>query len=601
MKAMETGEVNVDSVTDDVLSRNNMDREAVKRVVSSILEEIDEKFPFRECKKCQEFLENGIENGCPSCGHSEDQPAFREHQQEIVVESAVALWIEGYDNVAIEGPTGIGKSAANYTLGRMARDAFYTTPQKSLRNQLSNDEHLKQGMSALKGRLDYICRASGQNCSDCPVNKSSDKSCLEQEGCTYWDAKVNAMNTQIAATTFAYLIVDKYLPVFSDDGSRISFGDRDLGICDECHTLEEQVASLFAGFKVSPWSIPPDVYGDAGKQIERKARRKDIKDYKQIDRILEKVSQRAKRYAKRHKNDDTKEEEVDKCENFLQKYNWFREEVKEGRHWVVETQEVNAPNHNGKTMSVKLKPIKVDKFLKNFVWSRADKWVLSTATMPYRKNPEKWFKRLGLEGKTKVIRKPMPFPKENRPIHTGTIIDKFSGGNDYNKQGDLRPDIIGKIRELSRVHEGEKGLIHTASYKRANELADALGTRAMVHDRELDAEEQIKKWQESNVQILCSPSMMEGVDLKYDMCRWQVLLKIPYPNSHTDSRVAYMLNELSDWSWYYTTTGLQVFQSVGRAVRAVDDQADFYVLDKSFNDIVSKTSPPNWVVEAIVK
>ena len=587
----------IEEVTKEIIERNNMDEEAIRRVVSSIFDQIEKHFPFRECAKCETFLENT--DTCPSCGHEEDKPAFREHQKEITIDAAVALYIEGYDNVAIEGPTGIGKSAINYTLGMMSGDAFYTTPQKSLRNQLANDEALQNGMHALRGRRDYTCGETGKNCSDCPVNTRNDKSCKDMPACTYWNNKMKSIGSPIAALTFAYLIVDKYLPPMAEDGSPISFTNRDLLIVDEGHTLENQVASLFAGFKVSPWSVPVDVYGNTGNKIKRRARRGDIKKYEQVRGEVSSVADRARRFVEVHSDDEREEtqKKVEKCESFLQKFKYMKEEISEGRHWVVDIEDVNHPDHNGKTKTINLKPVKVDRFLQKFVWSRSDKVILSTATMPYRQNPQEWFDRLGLEGKTKVIRKPMPFPKENRLIHTGTIIDKFSGGGDdenWNK-------IVDKVYELAEKHDGEKGLIHTASYARAEKLVDSLPSgMAMVDERGVDSDEMVEKWQNSNKQILCSPSMTEGVDLKYDKCRWQVMLKIPYPNSHHDSRVAYMLNELKDWNWYYTTTGLEVIQSIGRAVRAKDDEANYYVLDESFKDIISKTNPPKWVVEALV-
>lgn len=565
-----------------------------KATIESIANEIEEYFPFQICGDCDSFVEQ--EDQCPNCGSSKLVGSFRDHQKEILVESAIALFVDDYDNVVIEGPTGIGKSAINYVLGMMSESAFYTTPQKSLRNQLQDDDALEYGMHALRGRADYTCGATGKDCDACPINKSNEKSCKDEPGCTYWGEKMETIGSQIAAITFAYLIVDKYLPPVSDSGDRISFSDRDLLIVDECHTLEEQVAGMFAGFSVSPWVVPPEVYGDTGRKLEKRIQHgEELNHYKDIQKDLDEVAKRAKRFVQENEGNNSMEEVVDDCESFLQKYNYYREEIKEGREWVVDIDETSHPKRGGDVKTMKLKPVKVDRFLQKFVWSRADKVVLSTATMPYRENPEKWFDRLGLEGETKVIRKPMPFPVENRPIHTGTIIDKFSSGGDEENWA----KILSTIQELAKKHDGEKGLIHTASYRRAQKLVDTLPTgMAMADEKGVDSDEMIEKWQQSNAQILCSPSMMEGVDLKYDKARWQVLLKVPYPNSHDDSRVEYLLDK-GQWGWYFETTGLQVFQSYGRAVRAPDDEAKFYVLDKSFMDIIERTQPPKWVVEAL--
>ena len=555
----------------DVSNEMGLSEEGVLEEIRKMRSRAGDLFPFKE-------------NGNPS---------YRKHQERLIVESAIALWIQGYDNVVIDGPTGIGKSAVNYTLGRMANDSFYTTPQKSLRNQLQDDDALSLGMKTLRARQDYICGATNKDCSSCPINQSDDKSCKDQPDCTYWNNKVNTMDEQIAAITFAYLIVDDYIPTTSGD-EQVSFGDRELLIVDECHTLESQVASLFAGFTLSPWSVPVDVYGNSHKKIKRIEN--NIDDHNDFRGILSEVAERAERFVQVHEGEEEKSNELDQCESFLRKYNYFKEEIDEGRSWVADVGEVGHPEHSGDVKSLEAKPVRVDRFLDRFVWSRGDKRILSTATMPYRENPEEWFRRLGLPGKTKVIKAPMPFPRENRPVMTDTEIASFSsGGDDENWHY-----IVDSIREIANENSGEKGLIHTASYSRAERLVESLPSgMAMADEKGVDSTDMIEKWQNSDYQILCSPSMMEGVDLKYDLCRWQVLLKVPYPNSHADSRVAYLLNEKSEWDWYFQETGLQIWQSIGRAVRAEDDSATYYVLDQSFEDIVKKTTPPKWVLEGL--
>lgn len=538
-------------------------------------------------------------------------PGYRDHQREFIVETAVALWHEDYDYVIGDVPTGVGKSPSNYTLGRLSESAFYTTPQKSLRNQLQNDEDLEVGMKALRARQDYMCDATGFNCEECPINNDNEDSCFDESMCTYVNHKREAMNEKIAAITFAYLIVDNYLPAYMASGGgdpmnpmggqeeQISFEDRELGIVDECHKLEQQVASLFAGWSVSPWKLPADVFQDTGDRIQDLERRKRDEDFIRAEagmEILDDLVDRARRFVRMNQGVPEYEDDVEDCESFIQKFKYFKEEMAEGRDWVAEIKEVSDPEkRNGTTKSMKLKPIKIDKFLNRFIWSRSDKWVLTTATMPFREDPEEWCDRLGIPWeRTKVIRKPMPFPVENRLVHNEFTIDKFSSGGDKENWG----SIISALDSISDQHSGEKGLIHTASYQRAKEIHDDLPNKTVVHRREEEVDEAIHRWQESQKQMLLSPSMMEGVDLKHDMCRFQVLVKVPYPQVG-DPRVSYLLNENGDWDWYYESTALGIAQSVGRAVRAADDYADYYVLDKSFDDVRSRTSFPDWLEDAI--
>lgn len=564
------------------------------RFVDSIEDKIQEHFPFRECQGCgHNFLH---EDSCVSCGSSNIELSFRDHQREIIIEAAVSLVVDDNDVVVIEGPTGIGKSAINYVLGMIMGSSFYTTPQRSLRNQLQNDDALSEGMKTLRARADYQCGAKpNYNCEECPVNQSSSGSCANTEGCTYWSNKVSSVRSQMAGTTFAYLIVDGFIPHRSPDGGDIlSFQkERDLLIVDECHTLEGQVASMFAGFSISPWSVPPEVYGKAKTQIGRK---RDPSHHTDVQEILEGVKNRAEQFIEAHEGDESMESVVEDCENYIQKYNYFREEASEGRDWVCNVGEVEHPNFGNEVPKLEMKPIKVDRFLRERVWDRAQKYVLSTATMPYRGDPGKWLDRIGLGDRDfDVIRKPMPFPSDRREINRNYSIDKFSNNGDEENWH----EIVQTVKMIAQENPGENGLIHTASYDRAEKLVDDLPAGMAIQDEgKRDKEKLIEDWQKSSAQIVCSPSMMEGVDLKYDICRWQILLKVPYPNGYADNRVSWMLDQ-GNWDWYYQETGLKVFQSYGRAMRAEDDRMTYYVLDESFDDLLGKTDPPRWILEAL--
>lgn len=558
-------------------------------------------------------------------------PSFRTYQKEALVEAELALWgkeripeeiidkivestgpdkdREYFENLAekendvvvLDLPTGVGKSGINVALGRRAESAFYTTPQKKLRNQLENDDVLNNYYKPLRARRDYTCGATGKNCESCPIANDDEKSCFDTPDCTYANNKVRAMGSQMAVITFAYLIVDNYLPMVTEDGKQISFGNRELLCIDEFHSLENQVAGMFAGFKVSPYTVPSGVYRDAARRLDWETSRGH-----EVTEVMDKLVDRCKRFVNRHNDNPTKDDEVDKCESFLQKASYFFEEMDEGRDWVVNMDRVTRPGGSGKVKSFELKPVKVDRFLRKFIWSRAQKVVLSTATMPYRDKPGQLFRRLGLDSnRAHVVSYPMPFPKENRPVFTNSIIGKMSGDGVDEHWG----EIMTKMNELSGEHENQKGLVHTASYDRARRFYESAnsGNYSNLYDNVMlheggDAEEVIEEWQNSDKDILATPSMMEGVDLYDSRCRWQVLMKVPYP-SPGDSRVDYYLNEKPGigWPWYYEQTALDIVQSVGRAVRSEDDWASFYVLDESFNDVRQKATFPEWFKVAIVE
>lgn len=521
--------------------------------------------------------------------------AFR-GKQDLVIEACIeALYQDGYENVVIDAPVGAGKSAINMTLLKRAKDGFYTTPSKSLRQQLMGDDVLSEYFSGLKARRDYTCGITGQNCEDCDINQSSEQSCAEQGPmCTYWSAKMAAINAKIAAITFSYLIIDNLLPAMNGD-TPVSFENREMLVIDEAQNLDQQVASLHAGYKISPFGLPRSVFVGATDTADM-----DANSYDDVKNEVGTIYARAKDYPREIPPMEMDPEEK-KCVQLVEKIEWMKDEIDRGNHWVADVETTKYGGDYVKT--IELQPINVSSFLLNNVWSRAGKRVISTATLPYRDKPEIWLRKVGLDPeKTRVITVGMRFPPENRPIHTNHMVASMSSGGDK-KNWDA---IMEKLNELAENHYNSKGLVHTASYARAKKIAKTidssehpyLDNNVYVHDQDEDPEVEIEKWQNSDRDLFLSPSMMEGVDLKDDMCRWQVLLKVPYPAM--DSRTEYIVNNQKyGWVEYKERAMIRVVQSYGRAVRHDEDYADYYVLDEDFNDLMNDRTAPEWFEEAI--
>jgi len=147
------------------------------------------------------------------------------------------------------------------------------------------------------------------------------------------------------------------------------------------------------------------------------------------------------------------------------------------------------------------------------------------------------------------------------------------------------------VQFYARVKIYEKG------YQGYDEYGEK-GFSTFLHNKQEVNGEVIEEWINSKKRILISPAVKEGVDLKDDLCRFQILLKVPYP-SLSDARVKYLLMEKNQWTWYFNETAKDIVQMYGRAVRTPTDHAKFYIVDGSFNDICKKATFPKWFLEAI--
>ncbi|MBZ6496003.1 helicase C-terminal domain-containing protein [Natrinema longum] len=628
-------------------------------------------------------------------------PGYRSGQQRIYKEAASVLFGDtDHDIIVIDAPTGVGKSVINTALCNLANSSFYTTPQKSLRDQLVNDSLLNGYVNTLRARKDYICDYASSpgdpvNCAECHVNNTDIEKCSDHSGCQYWNAKERAIESKIAGLTFAYLRIDGFIPVVnpnSDDQEQISFGDRELLIVDEAHSIEQQYSSMFAGFKLTPElstnleelgigeslrsAIPDSLFHaeDPSHDLELAPLEDHIVSNDLIDDLfgakedaIAELQNHRKRYARlvkgairRKQNLETglseaelqaqiSEGMADFIENLKlpesidmrmvdakdypsQPLSELRNEIEKEIQIMGELRDFVSnievgfsdeydPEENPWFVDVntgpltateyKFNPANVGDLLKQQIWNRADKVVLSSATIPSHGATDrkegilKWVDRIGLDPEsTHVITEDSPFPVENRRVRIDYIGNMSSGGFDANID-----EISRTINELSTLHPSEKGLVHVSSYKQASHLGETIDdlsdvdVSVTVHKKEQDAESALATWQGgqsdsatyTGTQILITPSMKEGVDLAGDKCRWQVATKVPYPNL-ADPRVRY-LQENRGWSWYHSEATTELVQAAGRGVRSAEDNCEFYVLDEAFKNVWHLA--PSWYCDAV--
>jgi Rad3-related DNA helicase len=88
---------------------------------------------------------------------------------------------------------------------------------------------------------------------------------------------------------------------------------------------------------------------------------------------------------------------------------------------------------------------------------------------------------------------------------------------------------------------------------------------------------------ESPGKVLCSPSSKEGLDLKDDLCRFQIILKVPWGDL-ADKVVQARMKE--DPIWYANEAVKNLEQAYGRGMRSKTDWCDCYILDQSFQRLL---------------
>jgi Rad3-related DNA helicase len=234
----------------------------------------------------------------------------------------------------------------------------------------------------------------------------------------------------------------------------------------------------------------------------------------------------------------------------------------------------------------------VNEYLNDFVFKNYDHVIFMSATIL----DKKMFSFInGLdESVTSYYEIPSPFPLKNRPIY----YLKIGKMNFYNKEETFKKQIPW-IKKILAKYKNNKGIIHTANYEITNWLKEnIMDSRLLFHDSEDRTEILEKHLTSIEPTVLVSPSMMEGISLDDELARFQILLKINYPNI-SSNKIKQRQKMKPEWlSW---SACVNTIQSAGRGVRNGDDYCDTFILDSNFSDLLKYNSHflPKYFTDAI--
>ncbi len=225
--------------------------------------------------------------------------------------------------------------------------------------------------------------------------------------------------------------------------------------------------------------------------------------------------------------------------------------------------------------SIELRPIDISKYSKELLFRFGNYTLLMSATIL---NKQKYCELIGLHpNEVAFLSIPSPFLPENKPIMYCPV-----GGMGLHTIEITLPKLTKTIKKILKKHKHEKGIIHCHSYKIMNHLSETISSnRLLVHDTK--NREEILDYHLTNKlpTVLLSPSMEEGVDLKDNFSRFQIICKIPYPYLG-DELVKQRMNK---WNWWYSyETVKTIVQAIGRSVRNKKDHAKTYILDQCWKN-----------------
>ena len=505
-------------------------------------------------------------------------------QQADAIEKTIEAFRNGKKFVIIEAGTGVGKSAIGVainryfntpegkrtapSIGEYVKGGYFVTTQKILQEQYVSDFGGRKGdMLSLKSSSNFQCRFHKKNtCADslralsC-ADKSSKFFRTCAYNCTYRKSKEEFIAGSEGITNFSYFLAE------TQYAGKLK--PRNVLVIDEAHNIELQLSKFieitisekFAA-QVLKLSWPGELtLHKSVKWIKETYLPKLNSHLAFVKKSIEKyvgMMDRINEFTSLAKKLEMLDKHQCKVNRFLEAYT--------PENWVVSHQEA----YGQKMRKIEFKPIDISTFSHDLLFKLGHKVVLMSATIL---DKDAFCESLGIpDEKAEFIYYPSPFPAENKPILYNPIGSMSSKAINM-----TLPKLAQAVKMIIDGHRGEKGIIHCHSYKVARYLKNNIrSNRLLIHgsdDRDSILQKHIKS---KNNTVLLSPSMTEGVDLKDDCSRFQIICKVPYP--YLGDKL--VKKRMHKWKWWYPLqTAKTIVQSVGRSIRHEKDHAVTYILD----------------------
>lgn len=547
-----------------------------------------------------------------------------------------SFYLEGKKYVLLNAPTGSGKSmiglltaiSVNY-LSKYNDEqtestgfSYYLTSTKSLQEQMDNDIEkykIDSFANVLKGTNSYDCTYGNKIMSNnyrlkdyehqtykdawCQGMEKQER-CMSQFAeceitCPYENQRIVTSGSRCAVLNYHYFLT------FNRSSYNPYFHQRELTICDEAHMLPMIIEDFYSmDFNINLWQKIRNFCSFFNNNSNDENLFEVIKNIPIIESWFKKVL-----------NYDNFKMFVDDYDFFLNaSLNFVKSKINKQQPDltlnkliisiksaldtvqnitnIISTNIKNIYIESSTTESVYYKHIiknlnETELVKENFL-KKTDKLLLMSATLG---NLSDFATIMGLEPELTSkfsIKSSWSFDKS--PIY---LTD--SGYLNYsNFERNIGRVLNDCLLICNLYHPEDKGIIHTATFGINDKLKNLINNlpdekyaefkqRFLFYTDAKTKEQCIDKLKNNKYPyIIVGPSLCEGIDLNDDNGRFNILIKVPYPQINAMTKRKMDVSPL----WYKRNTVEKILQSIGRTNRNKDDYSTVYLLDKCFDKLV---------------
>lgn len=524
-------------------------------------------------------------------------PSPRKYQNEALSVMYWALENDDFDNIVLQAPTGIGKSAIAMTIQNQFQSAYLMTPSLGLIDQYKADYGHK--LAEVRGRDNFPCwvRTGTAKAAPCWTKAGSCRHAKRdvEEPCPYYEQRWLAEDARLTLSNPAYM--------FRAVKGNTKFDQRDFAIIDEAHDMEGFLHDLLeVRLSEKEWHR---IFG-AGERFPSHFTPQDWK-HEIGDRI--KVARKVLTDAEDDLGLTVNEKEVEKIREAVSK-------IETAFEILLKPNNVHISFDNSKYGTyLCLKPIRVRDYASEILEMVAKKRIFLSATIL---DIDTFLHGLGLDAqKTLYVNiTKSPFPKENFNVYYAPC-----GSMSWAKRKHTLPRQVNAIDAIMNKFPHKRGVILPHSHAIRKELVKGLterghGDRIITHDGNARARESALEEFFTNDKddlVLISTYVTQGFDFKGKLAEWLVICKVPYLPTNDAVIAERMMQDELAWrkvhedtpscpyqppskysgdlcgagftcnapcqKWYQLQTALSIVQGAGRVVRTPDDVGHLFILD----------------------
>tara|TARA_R110000764_G_scaffold1029_10_gene3962 strand:+ start:5057 stop:6790 length:1734 start_codon:yes stop_codon:yes gene_type:complete len=546
--------------------------------------------------------------------------AFRDGQREIIEAICNSYLEDPNATLVVDAPTGAGKSLiamwSAHVLKELGNRGYLITSDLSLQDQYESDFYrLGLRWPSIRGVDNYECSVNGLPFSlgDCKLKgmgyeQAEKLSCYSS--CDYLQNRKRSIEQPIALLNYSFWLIQRnYVEDrMLQDNKEVPFKSRDFVFFDEAHKVDEIVQGHFSPridigivdrfglanrfIQKQDIGTPIQTLGSIKSIVTKLLTEKSkpalfeaMQDFRKIAKVYRKAAQITKAQAgKRFKNREVPRDWATALTTFdriKDVYCKFDDYVALIKDVGVDSMVINQMEDEAKFMCVE-----EGRMIQKYLHDRAGFKVFMSATIG---DPRAFVKIMGIKN-AKFIRVPNAFNYDKSPV---VFVNRHKLS--FREREASLPKVVKILDQIISKHSGQRGVIHTGSYMFANYIKqNSKHTfRLMDYENSKDKKGIIELFKKKDDAVLMGPSLLEGLDLKDDISRFQIFFKVPYPNV-SDPLIKAKMQHSKEW--YDWKTGISIMQGVGRSVRSKDDWAVTYVLDACFRSLINKKGffPPSF-------